>query len=365
MGKSSGMPRGVEVNGKKLRVVFQWKGKRCRETLDLLVTPANIKAATRIRGQIINEIEAGCFDYGKHFPNKVESHSGTTFKQLAEVWLASRKCEVAKATFVKYEQCLAQFWYPSIGDRAITIPSTDLRKAIGDIAWDKLSPKRRNDALIPLRGVFQMALDDELIQTNPLIRVKNTRPRPRPADPFSLEEVESLLEAFPDEVRPIYTLLFFTGMRPGELIELKWSDIDLDLGLVHISRNRNLGETGDTKTHQPRDHELAGRVKAVLANLPRHSTGYLLHHPTTDKPFHEIRPLREVWWDFTLKELGLRHRNFYQTRHTYATLCIRAGANPYWIAKQMGTSPELVYSTYGKWIKQYSEVHKLDALIVP
>ena len=358
------MPRGVEVNGTKLRIVFPYQGRRCREQLNLLVSPANIKAASRMREKIVSEITAGTFEYGKHFTGK-GSMTGKTFKDLADIWLASRKAELAKTSYVKYEQCMNQYWLPAFGERVVAmLKTTEVIGGVSDINWADVSPKRRNDALIPLRGVFQLALDEGLITTDPLLRVKNKKPRPRPANPFVLAEVEAILAAIPSTVRPAYEVLFFTGMRPGELIELKWSDIDFKANRISIARNRTLGEVGDTKTHKPRSHEMAQRVAAVLRRLGR-GLGHVFKHPELGKAFHETRPLREVWWDPALAAVGLDHREFYQTRHTYATLSIAAGANPYWIAQQMGTSPELVYRTYGKWLPSNSDAGLLDALILP
>jgi len=362
MGKSTGLPRGVEINGKKLRVSFQYRGRRCREQLDLEVSPTNIKAASRMREKIVMEIEAGIFEYGKYFEGKGDI-TGQTFGDLATIWLGARKAELAKATYVKYDQCLNQFWLPEFGDRNLVhLKPSEVLMVIGKIDWSTLSPKRRNDALIPLRGVFQMAMDEGLITIDPLARVKNKRPTPRQANPFNMKEVETVLAEMPTSVKPIYEVLFFTGMRPGELIELKWSDIDLAANQIGISRNRTLGEVGDTKTHKPRTHEMADRVRTALEGLG-HRKGHVFINPNTGKAFHEVRPIREEWWTTTLKAAEIEYRELYQTRHTYATLAIAAGANPYWIAQQMGTSPELIYRVYSKWLKGNSDGNKVNALI--
>lgn len=62
----------------------------------------------------------------------------------------------------------------------------------------------------------------------------------------------------------------------------------------------------------------------------------------------------------------MRERNFYQTRHTYATLNLMAGANPMWVAKQLGHATiQMVLTVYSKWIDgadKSQEREKIDAM---
>lgn len=52
-----------------IRVVFQYQGKRCRESLSLSHTKNNIAYAKRLQGEVVNAIERGTFDYAEFFPN--------------------------------------------------------------------------------------------------------------------------------------------------------------------------------------------------------------------------------------------------------------------------------------------------------
>lgn len=364
MGKPEALPTGVEVHGTKLRIWFMYQGRRHREPVGLGVSASNIKAAARLRAQIDAEIKAGVFVYAAHFPESKHAGAGTgdivTFGHLSGVWLSAKKGEVAKATYLKYEQMLDQYWIPPFGHRSVgSIKSSDVKSEMGKVDWSKLSAKRRNDAMIPLRGVFSLALEDELISVNPTASLKNKRSAPKMADPFTAAEVDlilnHMLRVYGEEVFAYFECAFFTGMRPGEQIEIQWPDADFPSEILDIQRNRNLGEVSDTKNHATRHHELNSRALHALGLMRKHtqlSGKHIFRHPKLLKPYHDLRPLREVFWDPTLKALGMRRRTLYQTRHTYATLNIMARAHPYWVAAQMGTSVELVYRTYAKWIKQ-------------
>ncbi|MEA3237747.1 tyrosine-type recombinase/integrase [Pseudomonas mosselii] len=63
-----------------------------------------------------------------------------------------------------------------------------------------------------------------------------------------------------------------------------------------------------------------------------------------------------------LKALDIRERRQYDTRHTYATLCLMAGMNPAFIANQLGHSVEMLLSTYAKWISSSSDWRELEKL---
>ena len=73
----------------------------------------------------------------------------------------------------------------------------------------------------------------------------------------------------------------------------------------------------------------------------------------------------ERYWLLALRKLGMRHRRRYDTRHTYATMCLMAGMNPAFIAAQLGHSIQILLSTYARWISSpnnWSELEKLNTL---
>ncbi|KTH62576.1 integrase [Enterobacter hormaechei subsp. steigerwaltii] len=58
-------------------------------------------------------------------------------------------------------------------------------------------------------------------------------------------------------------------------------------------------------------------------------------------------------WNHLLKRAGIRHRKAYESRHTFACWALSAGANPSFIANQMGhTNAQMVFNVYGKWMTE-------------
>ncbi len=67
-------------------------------------------------------------------------------------------------------------------------------------------------------------------------------------------------------------------------------------------------------------------------------------------------------WVRLLKKLGIRHRKPYCARHTYATLCLMAGMNPAFIAKQLGHSMDMLLGTYAQWLSSTDDWSQMDKL---
>src|ERR687897_2789547 len=84
-----------------------------------------------------------------------------------------------------------------------------------------------------------------LIPRNPADSVKAPTPTPKEMHPLSAQEARQLLEAARgDRLEVLYVLAVHTGMRRGELLALKWADVDLDLATVRVRRTLTRGEDG-------------------------------------------------------------------------------------------------------------------------
>ncbi|WP_379058726.1 tyrosine-type recombinase/integrase [Pectobacterium brasiliense] len=77
-------------------------------------------------------------------------------------------------------------------------------------------------------------------------KLQKSRPRP---DPMLKHEFEQLIGSLSGQSKNLWQLAVYTGLRHGELVALAWKDIDLDAGVIHISRNLTiLGHFGPPKT---------------------------------------------------------------------------------------------------------------------
>ena len=226
--------------------------------------------------------------------------------------------------------------------------------------------KTINNDLTPLRAIFDKAITDDLIINNPLDRIKvrylvNKEQKESYApDPLSFIEIDQFLTTSQDfypEWRNYFQFAFFTGLRPSELYALHWSNINWDRAEFTVKRAVVEGLEKETKTKSSKRivnllpmalEALKNQHEHYKALNPKHDNVWF--HPGTRKPIvkYGVTSRRFIR---ILKLAGLRYRNQYQTRHSYASNLLSGGENPYRVAKQMGHKDvTMVMRIYGKWV---------------
>jgi integrase len=358
---------GVEIRSRSIRLRFTWQGKRCNETLALAPTPPNLKYAHRLIQDVRRAIERGSFDYAEYFPNSPRaSQSARRIVTLAEIgrqWLRS-KGRLASATRSQYRNALA-FWYAQLGgeDRDIRQITHGLVAAVVG-AHDWPSAKLCNNYLIPLRGLFALAIRDRHIVDDPTLGIENMPLQSPLPDPFTMDEANAIVgdmaAHYDERIVNYFEFAFCSGLRPEEQIALTWTDIDWQAGSARVQRAKSFrGEVRPVKGYKARDVELSARALTVLKRQKAHTFmkahGFIFENPVTDRPFHDERSQRDHYWTPALKRLGLRYRRPYCTRHTYATTLIMSDCNIKWLAKQMGNSPRVIDKHYTTWIERVDQ----------
>ncbi|CCA93250.1 MULTISPECIES: tyrosine-type recombinase/integrase [Novosphingobium] len=353
-----GRGSGVEPLKSCIRVTFVWLGRRCRETLDLQPTPANIKAAERLMAKVFQEIELGVFDYETTFPKSAQTAGVRGFTTIAREWLETVTAE--KSTMQGYTAAIEKIWGPAFGERQLaSIKPSEIKREIAKLA-KRVSGKTVNNNLIPLRAIFATAVDDGIIDRSPLERIRNLSHQAPMPDPFDREEMERILvylrDYFDQQVWNWYEFAFGTGMRPSEQIVVQWSDIDWKRRTIRVQRARVRHVLKSTKTRSARDVDLTSRMIAVLQRQKVHSfmrgaDTPVFINPVTNTPWPDVQDQRKLYFHPALRALGIRSRDAYQTRHTYATTALMAGVNPAYISRQLGhRSAAMLFKHYSKWI---------------
>ena len=367
--------KGLKIRPSSILIRFTYQGRRYEETVKMKPTKTNMNAAARMRQEILREIQLGIFEFSQWFPDS--KHAGkevetkSTFKSVSEMYLKSLM--LADSTILEYKKILNKHWLPELGDELITeIRFSDLVEVVNSIPWP--TAKTRNNALTPLRGTFQFAVQDMIIERDPSEYLKNQKHiRPEP-DPFSLQELNMITDwlyknAHQSEANLI-EFAFWSGIRSAELSGLMWSDVDWVHSRVKIQRARERygGGLKPTKTYQVREVELNTRAKAALQRQRQWTElqgREVFINPNTGEHYMTNKAVRS-FFSKALKKLGIRHRPSYNTRYTFCTLALIAGANVMWVSKQMGhSSTQMTLTRYSKWINGVSTTSQsqmLDAL---
>lgn len=367
---------GIEVRqwnkSSSIRVIFWYKGIECRETLKLEPTKNNIKYAERLRGEILNAIALGTFNYADYFPQSKRA------RLFGHVWIKATVGELLQ----DYMSIAAKTLEPSTVNGYQKVCDKHLFPVFGHIPLRELSPiiirnwvigltitaKTVRNILTPLRNMLDQALNDGLIERHPLNKLvlskllnKKTIKSDWEVDPFDQDEIRAILNEADGQARNLFQFAFFTGLRTSELIALEWNDIDWFKGVVRISRAVVLKQEKGTKTKagtrdilllQPAAEALKAQKPFTFLEGKR-----VFHNPRTNTPWETDGQIRKTSWAYILKKIGIRYRNPYQTRHTYASMMLSAGENPLWVAKQMGhRDTEMIIKHYGRWIPDKSIV---------
>lgn len=353
-----------------LRISFYYRGVRCFETLKIEATAANIKYAERLRGEILNAIERGTFSYPDYFPNSKRAYifghvqSKITIGELLREFLAEAKSTKEASTYRGYKRVCDGHLFPMFDKVEIQdLQPVILRKWIRGL---KCTTKTVANILTPLRAVIEQALVDQYIKENPLNSIivdkllnKETKKSDYKPDPFSVDEIKAILNESEGQVRLLFQFAFFTGLRVSELIGLRWEDVDWKNQIIHVEETIVAKEAKGPKTEAGiRDVLLLPPALDALEQQKQYTfahKGRVFYNPQTNKPWETSQQIRRTQWMHILKRAGIRYRNTYQTRHTYASMMLSQGENIMWVSKQLGhVDVEMVIKTYGRWIPDTS-----------
>ncbi len=352
---------GVREERGKVRLDFTYRGQRLKPFLNLDWNERNRRAALRLMEEIRGKIKHGVFDPAAYFPEYrgldrvgASRPQAPTFKQIAEIYL-STLTDKAYSTRLSYERALKGYWYNAFGDKPMNvIRPSDVHEVLAP-----LSPKNRNNVLIPCRRTFEFAIADQVLDRSPIETVRNAKVQKEPPDPFSLDEAETIIADLRTNVGEVvadyFEFAFFTGLRASEQIALAWGDLDRKRGLLRVSRARVWGmDKPSTKTHRARELELLDRAMAVLQRQRARTAlagGAIFINPRTNKPWADEQVQRR-YFETGVRRIGIRYRAPKQTRHTFATICLMSGANPAWVARQLGhASSKMLFEVYSRWIE--------------
>lgn len=188
-----------------------------------------------------------------------------------------------------------------------------------------------------LKPAFEKAILRGYITNTPFIISKPKLKTKYEINPFNLDEIKKILDYKNNDVFVnFFGISIFTGLRTGELIALKWSDIDFVNMKISVNRTFSNGYESTPKTKSSKatiDLPVEALVyfrKQQLKNGLKEFVFYNRHGKVSKNSNNFNLIVRKV-----LKELGLQQRNIYQTRHTFASLKLSFGERLEWVSYMM------------------------------
>ncbi|MEO5859989.1 MAG: tyrosine-type recombinase/integrase [Pyrinomonadaceae bacterium] len=189
------------------------------------------------------------------------------------------------------------------------------------------SPATVNNHLRILSKIFSLAVDAELVENNPCFRVKKLRLNNKRMRVLSFEEEVKLLGALADDnelIRNIVIVALHTGMRRGEIFNLKWFDLDFVRGLIKVE---------ESKSGVKRIIPMNATIKSLLKHIDQKSE-YVFPSPRSGGKLNDIKK----GFCKAVAEIGIKDFRFHDLRHTAATRMADVGADAFTLAKILGHS---------------------------
>jgi len=184
-----------------------------------------------------------------------------------------------------------------------------------------------------LRSMLFWAVDEGLISTNPLSRVRMMRERKKPRFVISIAEEDLLLKSAAPHLRSIIITALDTGMRRGEILTQRWEHIDFNRNILSVTHSK-------TPEGEAREIPFTARLAQFLGS-ERKNEGLVFTFK--GQPIRKIKTA----WKAAIRRAGIRYYRFHDLRHAFNSRMMEAGVLQEIRKALMGhSSGEDVHSTY-------------------
>jgi len=359
-----------KVKGTNVYWVFvNHKGERRARRIGLKRDAENY--ARKIR----EGIAVGAFIKGE------EDKPTVTFGEYAGKFMAGHVAHTLKrSTERSYGANLEKHILPVFRDRPIVdITRTHIKEFCHAKLSTEMSMSSVKILVTILSSIFNHAKEDAIIIVNPTERpgkYLKTPDRRGKVEFLTPEECNALLDAsrtHTPRMYPLFLAALRTGMRQGELIGLKWEDVDWRGGFIEVKRTNYMGHISTPKSGRTRRVDMSDGLRDALTHHKKMLAAESLSlgrtmpewvFPSDDGTALWAPNLRKRF-DKCLTKAGLRHVPFHALRHSFASALIALGESLAYIRDQLGHhSIQLTVDTYGHLVPGTNRkaVNRLDDL---
>jgi integrase len=306
--------------------------------------------------------------------------------EYMEYWLRIIETTVRPRTLEQYQQVARQYIIPVLGSIKLKDLRPDQIQAMYNAYLDR-GMSRRNVIMVHavLHRAFVHALKQGLVSRNPVDAV--TRPKLQHTEMHTLDDkqVRTLLLAVQGTIwDAFYYVEITTGLRQGEILGLKWNDLDWHTKQLHVQRQvqrihgqgmvysepktkagRRVIVLGQTTIEKLRKHVELQQLEREVAGL-RWKDNDLIFPTSIGTPVEPTNLLKR--YKALLDQCGLPDIRFHDLRHTAATLMLQQGVHPKVVQERLGHSEiGMTLNTYSHVIPSMQEdaADKMDEIISP
>lgn len=236
------------------------------------------------------------------------------------------------------------------GVRLSRVTLLDLQDYVDELDAEGVHPGTIEATVLPLRLVYRRAKTRGLVTVDPTdgleLPAKPVGARKPPPPGHALK----LVDALPDTDRGLWATAMFTGLRRGELLALRWQDVNLDGGTLRVERSWNpchgYGKPKSAKGVRsvPVGRRLVPILREHMLRTGRRDGLLFTTNGDTPPQPSAVQARADAAW----KARGLDRVTLHACRHLYASMCIAAGVNAHALSKYMGhASIATTFDLYG------------------
>jgi integrase len=279
--------------------------------------------------------------------------TGVTLASYLGRWLASRKGDLRPNTWTNYDINVRLHIVPHLGSRKPSrLEPTDVRLWHQTLKAEGLAPKSVVLAHATLRAGLAQAMIDGVVHRNVATLVHPPTVPKAKVQPYDLSEIAQLFAAMDGHpLESLFMVTLGTGLRRGEVCGLRWRDVDLEAGLLHVRGQLARKPGGGWQWLPPKTEDSdnvvslsAPVLSALQAERDRQAflrgragtlwqeSGYVFTKPTGEPHSPEL-----VYLAFRklVADAGLRPQRFHDLRHAHASLALAEGASMWEVSKQL------------------------------
>jgi integrase len=293
-----------------------------------------------------------------------------TVAEYLSRWLSGpvRTKGLKAITFENYQRQVRTNIVPALGHLKLRNLTPDI---VQDFYDSKITAGSKPSSVRYIHAVLHNALEHahkrNLVPLNAASKVDPPKVRPPEIHPLDAEQAKTLLEAAQGErLEALYVVAVSAGLRIGELLGLKWTDVDLGRASLRVARTLSCAKNGPrfTTPKNGKGRSIVLTRQAVEAlrshrkrqNAERLRSGTLwednglIFASATGTPLKQDT-VRRCSFKPLLKRAGLESVRFHDLRHTCATLLLSRGVHPKFVQELLGhASIAMTLDRYSHWV---------------
>jgi len=269
--------------------------------------------------------------------------------------------QIAHSTFKRYRALAIHHIVPVIGTIQLRkVTPADISSVITVMRESGQSPRSQQQARALLSVALREAENNGYIASNPVLKVRTPINKVREVEPLTIDEVKRLLATYKGTFMSARLhIALLAGLRQGEALGLRWSDIDFDNGTlrVHQQIQKMHGKLALTGLKTERSKRTIALTRESLESLLQHKNfvdemklaagsswqeNALVFPTSNGTPFPATLDYNE--WKRALRLCGIRKRRLHDARHTAATLMYSQGVGIETISRALGHSTSSITS---------------------